>query len=378
MNKKKICFICDSFISDKSATITGPMVQTYLIGKELSQRGWDVHYVAINHEGKELVTETHEGLTVHWIRRRKYVPLMHYRKVKKILETIRADFYYQRGRDVLAGVTAYHALKQGAKFIWASAGDSGIEKGKYSKQIAKKSLPFFLKFLLMCEARINDLVYEYGIRNASRIVVQTEYQRRKVCQIFRLDSIIIKSGHPAPKPVERQWPLKVLWIGTIKPVKRPELFIELASLCKELNCEFWMAGQFVDKKLQSFLLRRMENLCNLKYLGSVPFHESQELISKVHILINTTEEGYEGIPNSFVQAWMTGTVTFSLYTDPDGIIEKYKLGIRTDSLSAMKNEVEKMIENQENWNGMSANTRKFGVENFSLEEVTNQIQDLIN
>ena len=60
MNKKKICFICDSFISDKVATITGPTVQTYLIGKELSQRGWDVHYVAINHEGKDLVTETHE------------------------------------------------------------------------------------------------------------------------------------------------------------------------------------------------------------------------------------------------------------------------------------------------------------------------------
>ncbi|MBL7962189.1 hypothetical protein JNL27_18335, partial [bacterium] len=112
MNKSnRICFVSDFFISDKKATITGPMVQTYLIGSELKRRGWDVHYIAYSKEGKDNFSESHEGMTVHWIRHRQFLPLLQYRKIRKVLTSINADYHYQRGRDILTGFVARYCKK---------------------------------------------------------------------------------------------------------------------------------------------------------------------------------------------------------------------------------------------------------------------------
>ncbi|KAB2878378.1 glycosyltransferase family 4 protein [bacterium] len=375
---RTICFVSDFFISDKKATITGPMVQTYLIGSELKKRGWDVHYIAYSKEGKDNFFESYEGMTVHWIRHRPFLPLLQYRKIRKVLTAINADYHYQRGRDILTGFVARYCKKNHKTFAWASAGESGVERGKYQRQLRKKNRPFIKKTVLWCEAKINDVICEYGIENASRIIVQTEYQKNRLKETFGLDSVVIKSGHPVPEPVERSAPLKILWIGSIKAVKRPELFIELAESCRNLECEFWMAGQFVDSRLKSFLLQKMQHMNNLKYLGAVPFHESQALISKAHVLVNTTDNGYEGLPNAFVQAWLAGTVTLSLHSDPDGVIEKYGLGAKVESITAMKNELEKIVENVDYWKSMSDNARKFGVDNFSIEEITYKLIDVMN
>ena len=35
-----ICFVNDHFLKDPSATITGPMVQTWLLGSGLAERLW--------------------------------------------------------------------------------------------------------------------------------------------------------------------------------------------------------------------------------------------------------------------------------------------------------------------------------------------------
>lgn len=372
-NSGRICFVSDFFISDKNATITGPMVQTYLIGSELKKRGWDVHYIAYSKEGKDRRTEIYEGLTVHWIRHRRFLPLLQYFKIRQLLNRIDADTHYQRGRDILTGFVARYCKKKQKRFIWASAGESGVERGKYLRQVLKKRRPFFNKIVLWIEAKINDRICEYGIKNASQIVVQTAYQKGKLKEAFGLDSVVIKSGHPVPQPVERTLPLKVLWIGSIKAVKRPELFIQLAELCSGMNCEFWIAGQFVDSKIQSFLLQKIKKMNNLKYVGAIPFQESQSLISKAHVLVNTTDDGYEGLPNAFVQAWLAGTVTLSLHSDPDGVIEQYGLGARVESVSWMKKEIEKFTQEPEYWGTMSTKARNFGIKNFSIKIITDQL-----
>lgn len=375
--KKRLCFITDFFISDQNAAITGPMVQTYLIGRELKQRGWDVHYISYSKEGKDNCTEMYEGLTVHWIKHRKLMPLLQFRKIRKALKNIGADYHYQRGRDILTGLVASHCKKDNKIFIWASAGETGVDKGKYIKQLYKKRRPFLKKYVLKVEARINDWICEYGIKNASRIIVQTEFQKNRLKETFGLDSIVIKSGHPVPEMVDRTSPLKILWIGSIKPVKRPELFVALAEMCKGLDCEFWMAGQFVDNKLKSFIFEKLQNIGNLKYLGAIPFSESQAVISKAHILVNTTDDGYEGLPNAFVQAWLAGTATFSLHSDPDGVIEKYGLGVRKPSIVEMKVEIEKIVENMSYWQKISSNASAFGRDNFSIQKISNYILDVM-
>ncbi|MBX7150220.1 glycosyltransferase [bacterium] len=374
---KRICFVCDSFISDSQATITGPMVQTYLLGKELSKRKWEVHFIAYTKDSKKEADEIHEGLFVHWLPQRKFVPILNYFKILKRLQKVNASFYYQRGRDILTGITARYCKRSKTNFIWASAGETGVQRGKYIAQLNRKNRFFLKRFLLKTEAKINDWMCEYGIENADRIIVQTVYQSEQLKTNFERDSIVIKSGHPIPISAQRSFPFKVLWIGSIKPIKRPELFLQLAEICQDLDCEFWMAGQIVDQKYHTLIEKYLQKTKKLKFLGVIPFEKSQEIIAQAHVLVNTTEDGYEGLPNAFVQAWLSGTVTISFFCNPDSIITSQQLGHVSNSIPDIKNILQQWLKATENWNVMSNNAIRYARNEFGLESITDQIENLI-
>ncbi len=378
MNKnRRICFVADSFISDTTAMITGPMVQTYLIGSELSKRGWEVHYVAYTRKFKEKAKESFEGMTIHWIPQRRYLPILNYFSIYRELSAIGADYHYQRGRDLLTGFVGRFCRRHGKVFVWASAGENGVEKGKYIKQFQRKKRAILKKVPLFLEAMLNDLVCEYGITHATHRIVQTEAQKALLYKTFGLAGTVIQSGHPVPEAAERSLPLKILWIGSIKPVKRPDLFIQLAKACSDLPCEFWLAGQFMDENTKSLIIRELPSAPNVKYLGAIPFHESHTLINKAHVLVNTTEDGFEGLPNSFVQAWLSGTITMSLYADPDNVIKTHGLGYQTESIPEMKKKIVHLLQNLHLLTKMSEEVRLFGRKRFSIEEITNQLSEIM-
>lgn len=373
---RTICFLTDAFISDPRATITGPMVQTYLLGKALLNRGWNVHYISFSKSGNRGM-ENFEGLNVHWLPYRNFSVLPQYFDIQKLLKIIRPGFCYQRGRDPLTGIAARYCRRHSAVFTWASAGESGVLPLKYRNALAQKKKSIFKKCLLYPLAFIHDVITEYGIRKAHHIIVQTDYQRNQLREQFGRDSTVIKSGHPVPEPVQRNLPLKILWIGSIKPVKQPELFIRLAELCSTLSCEFIMAGQIPDPDYQNEILKKVQSVPNLRYTGPVPFHESQSLISGAHILVNTTVKDYEGLPNAFVQAWLTGTVTASLESDPDGVIESHLLGIRAGSLEKLHEFIRQIHDYPEKFETYSRNAREFAVKHFSIDSIATQVENLI-
>lgn len=371
----KICFVCDAFISDPKATITGPMVQTYLLGKEFHRRGWAVEYVTYSRQGKDGLTEIHENLKVRWVGYRRFLPLLNYWKIRRALAEADADFYYQRGRDILSGVTHDHCRHYGKKFIWASAGESGVEKDKYMTRLKRRHRPFYRFMPLWIEAKLNDRICNRGIKNADHLLVQTVYQKERLRETYGRDSVVIKSGHPVPDRIERQAPFKALWIGSIKKVKRPELFLELAEMCKDLECEFWMAGQMVDESYRAMIEKATRTLPRFRYLGPIPFLKSQETIAKAHILVNTTDDGYEGLPNAFVQAWLAGTVVLSRHADPDGGVTKEQTGFVDSNMQAMANHLREMTLNMSVWELKSSNAISYGLRTFTLDQIAGEISN---
>lgn len=373
----KICFVCDAFISDPNATITGPMVQTYLLGKEFHARGWAVEYVTYSRQGKDGMAEYHENLKVRWIRYRRFLPILNYWKIRRALAEADADFYYQRGRDILSGVTSDHCRQNGKKFIWASAGESGVEKDKYSTRLKRRRRSFYRFVPLWIEAKLNDRICNRGIKNADHLLVQTVYQKKRLRETYGRDSVVIKSGHPMPDRIERQLPFKVLWIGSIKKVKRPDLFIELADLCKDLDCEFWMAGQMVDASYRVMIEKAAKTLPGFRYLGPIPFLKSQETISRAHLLVNTTDDGYEGLPNAFVQAWLAGTVVLSRFADPDGVVRRESLGCVSQEPATFKKCLQELVTNPDQWVRMSGHAMEYGRSNFSIQRVADTLQQTL-
>ena len=373
---KKVCFVADSFLADPASVITGPQVQIYRIGKEMLQRGWEVHVVAYR-TNPTLLSEPFEGLTLHWIPKRGMLPLLGSFRILRRLWLIDAATYYQRGRDVLSGILGLYCLLFDKRMVWASAGELGVERSKYRLQTAKKKRNPFLKFLLYLEAWANDMVCEFGIRHATFIVVQTQFQQNRLRTSFGRSSLQVGSGHSLSSETKRDDQLTVLWIGSLKPVKRPELFLELAQRCADLPCRFILAGQFADLSYEYMFKKRLL-ASKVEYLGPIPFGQSDTLIGSAHCLVNTTEPGYEGIPNSFIQAWIHGTLTISFAADPDELIKEQQLGLVSCDLDEIYEFLKEISQQSEKWYSRSVEIKQYAQSRFSIETVVNKLEPLFN
>ncbi|OFW52514.1 MAG: hypothetical protein A2163_08185 [Actinobacteria bacterium RBG_13_35_12] len=372
-----ICFVNDLFLKDKNVVTTGPMVQMYLIGKELANRGWQVSHIVHSRNNKDGMIEEHEGMYVYYLPYHRYGELMGIRLILKKLNDINADIYYQRGRSPMTGMTAYFTNKNSKKFVWSSAGEGGMARGKYIKEQLKKKSPL-RKIVLFPYFWLQDRVYEYGIKNADIVFAQTEYQLNELKKEFNRDGIIFRSGHPIPdiSVLKKPNPPVVLWVGAIKKSKQPELFLELAKNLKSEKAEFYMIGNLSDEKYREPIIFQEMEQKNFHYAGEVPFKKMTEWFSKASLLINTTMKDYEGLPNVFIQSWLHGVPVVSLHSDPDDFIKKHEIGYQTGDFILLVERVKELIRNLDLRNEMGKRARDFAVNEFGIKKLVDQFVEI--
>lgn len=374
-----ICFVSDYFLKDNNAVTTGPMVQFYLIGKELASRGWKISHVVSSRNYKAGMIEEHEGMSIHYLLHYRYGELIGFRSFLKKLKEVNADIYYQRGRASMTGMTAYFARRNGKKFIWSSAGEGGIARAKYMREQLKKKSGI-RKVVLFPYFWLQDRVYEYGIRKADIIFAQTKYQLTKLKKEFGRDGIVFRSGHPIPdiNVIEKPVPPVILWIGSIKKVKQPELFLELAKRLSAENVLFVMVGRLLDDNYRESIMLQNKEQNNFHYIGEIPFDKTSEYFFKASLLVNTTADGYEGLPNAFIQAWLHCTPVVSLYADPDDIIKKHKIGYQTGDFEIMVEKVRQLIGDTTLIQEMGKRARRLAIREFGIQNLVDHFIEVIN
>ncbi|MBA7642336.1 hypothetical protein ES703_50026 [subsurface metagenome] len=136
-----------------------------------------------------------------------------------------------------------------------------------------------------------------------------------------------------------------------------------------------MAGRPLDKAYLEELLEQMEGLPNIEYVGGVSFEESNELIGRASVFVNTSK--YEGFPNTFIQAWMRETPTVSLNVDPDDVIKKNRLGFHSRSFEQMVKDVKFLIENKRIRQEMGRNARKCAIREHDIRKIVPEYIELI-
>src|SRR5262249_5425823 len=72
------------------------------------------------------------------------------------------------------------------------------------------------------------------------------------------------------------------------------------------------------------IVEELRTLPNVEYLGQVAPARAQEIIEHAAVLLSTSDR--EGLPNTFLEAWTSGTPVVSLGVDPDGVIQTKRLG----------------------------------------------------
>ena len=78
---------------------------------------------------------------------------------------------------------------------------------------------------------LNYKIFEYGIKKADIVITLAEYMKKALYNNYRVNSVVIKSGHPVPKgPFKKDKLPLILWVSRIYNEKRPELFLQIAEI----------------------------------------------------------------------------------------------------------------------------------------------------
>lgn len=229
-----------------------------------------------------------------------------------------ADVYYVRGASLEAGVTCDAARWRGAAFVFGAA----------SAFDAHRALPLLRK--------PRDRVwFRRGLRGATTVVAQTEFQQRLFREQYGIESRLVRNLVELPEsPADPGASADVVWIATYKAAKRPDWFLTLARAYPRLR--FVMCGVVppppASPAAWEATKRAADECPNLEVRGFLEHDAIPALLRTAALFVHTSPA--EGFSNTILEAWASGVPTVTC-ADPDGIIARERLGETVSSLAEL-------------------------------------------
>jgi glycosyltransferase involved in cell wall biosynthesis len=319
----------------------GAEVEQVSLARELIAHGYDVSFVTYSHGNKKI--EKVNGITIIKTYERdkanKMSILQKYKLIWSALKKADADTYFHECGA--SGVLPLFCSINRKKFVYRIMSDAvvlGIPlSGNYS---------FSQKIVDMLEVKKADVV-----------IAQSNFQKRVLTERFGVESVVIKNGLFIPQVnCEKRDPPIVLWVGSLKSVKQPHLFVELAKSIPNANLEM-IGGKGDYPQLYEEIRTASQKVPNLRFYGFIPFHKIDEYFKKASIFVNTSR--IEGFPNTFIQAWAHYTPVVSLKVDPDNIIRDERLGFCSGAFKQLVSDVETLLCDEKLRKTMGENARKY-------------------
>jgi glycosyltransferase involved in cell wall biosynthesis len=312
VNRRSPVRVCIVMPSHWSAKFGGAELQVRLLAERLVEDGrFELHFVAANADPAHRPA----GYALHRLPSRRRIAgqyLLHAPALARCLHEIAPDVLYQRVGSLLSGVAARYSRVAGRPLVWHVASDNDLEPA-----VPPPS------WRTPVQALGRRAVAE-AARQARVVVVQTRAQAERLAvRHGRRDAVHVPNFHPLPeavpaKPADR---VTICWLGNLKALKRPELFLRLArDLRDEPGLEFVMAGALqMPRDDWATLLARETRPGDVHWLGAIPPSKARELLGRAHVLVNTSR--WEGFPNTFIESWLRDVAVASLAVDPDGVLE---------------------------------------------------------
>lgn len=245
-----------------------------------------------------------------------------------------------------------------------------------SKYAYSKSIPFYLhiadvysiSFNSSFLGRIRKKFFMGLIRNKVKVIVQTTEQLNIIKRLGVSADIKIPNLHnKGVKPKDNKEKI-ILWIGKAIPIKRLDLFLDLAERY-DSSVKFVVISSSFSGNYGNELLKRINrNNCNVTNLGKVSNDFiNKYLEEKALLLINTSDS--EGFSNTFLQSWMRGVPVVSLNSNPDNLFDNNKLGFFcANSFDKMQQAVDYFLLNKQVYTEYSNYCFDYSNLAFSIEE----------
>ena len=218
-----------------------------------------------------------------------------------------------------------------------------------------------------------------GIAAARTVVNQTRVQQADLKKYFGREGLIVKSMHPVPPPARKEvGPRLVLWLAGPSPRKQPGKFLELASsFAARTDWRFLLVGGPDGTDEGRALRAAAGKPPNTAWEGPVPFEATEAYFSRASIFVNTSLPEAEGLPNTFVQAWLAGTPVVSLHADPDGVLRSGDVGFWAGGEeSRLREHVRTLMDDDALRARMGENARRFAAAEFGPAEIGDRYESL--
>ena len=297
-----ICFVAPHawpVLSGDAAipVVGGAEVQQCILARLFARHGYRVTMICLDH-GQQ------DGVVVDGVRVRKIfglrdglpvVRFLHPRLTSmwRALRQVDADIYYYRSVSMWVGVLADFCRQHGKRAIYAGASDRDFVPGEGGQ----------IRY-----AR-DRWLYRRGLARVDAIVAQNELQRATCRKTHGRDAVVIPSCYQVPKKnTSSQEKDLVLWVGTLHRNKRPERLLELARRLPHRRFVM-IGGPGADRAFYESIRSRAAGIANLEFKGFLPLAEVEPWFDRARVFVNTSL--YEGMPNTFLQAWARAVPTTS-------------------------------------------------------------------
>ena len=356
----KICFVSLSsypLLGEKGMEfIGGAENQLALLARELVKQDFEVSFITYGN-GQEPVEDI-DHIRVIKVYKREDVPDLNLiTKAWHVWNALRkadADIYLERSGS--PGIVSLFCCLRKKKSIFSIPSD---------REVMKERIALNNKLHIA-------LAHRLDIKLADVVVTQSEFQRRRLKENFARESITIKSlASKLYKQVpQKDDPPVILWVATMRHIKQPELFLELAKAIPEARFQMIGGPALGEERYFTSVQEASGGIPNLDFLGFISRDRIDHYFAKASLLVNTSI--IEGFSNTFLEAWAAYTPIVSLNADPDGIIYHHKLGFHSKSFDQMVHNVKTLLNDRGLREEMGRNGRSYVEREHDIKKIVVQ------
>jgi glycosyltransferase involved in cell wall biosynthesis len=163
---------------------------------------------------------------------------------------------------------------------------------------------------------------------------------------------------------------RVLWVGRICPIKRPDRLLEVAEACP--GVAFDVVGPLGDDSYSADIAARATGRPNVTLHGRASRAEMDAYYRQASVVLCTSDR--EGFPNTFIEAWSHGVPVVSTH-DPDGTIARLGLGkVAAPVARALAASLREMLGSREAWARASSAARQYYLRNHTVDSVMERFE----
>jgi len=366
----KFCIIAENYLDE---AVGGAEIQCNYIALELLKRGFKVYY--IYKSNLKAKSYNNNGIIYKPI----YIPkiiqriishfmliqlTVEYKLLHKTMNKIKAEYWYYRSVNTFLVSLVRIKNKIGGQLIYALSMDMQARKSGWISRYG----------------RLYHNIFINSLHSVDYFIFQKQSQKTEFFNEYSYDGHVIYNGHPKAFNSRAKvlnldvCRFKIIWIGNLKKMKQPEKFIEIVRKLHHLPIEFHMIGER-SFYFNDLISQTEKEINNFHYHGQMNNSEVLKMISTSSLAVSTSSS--EGFPNVLIESWKFGVPVISLI-DPDGLINKYRVGYMCKDVAEMADNIEYLLNNSKIYEEMSTNCLKLFDKYFSIEKNVSSMLQYIN